>query len=96
MNTQPKSPAHGKESSDAAVCCLLKETQGGLSSQHVQLSQLCDLCTMAPGQMAAWLKDQVQEGVPPMTQGNQTSSLLHTLLAAVVSDVSWTGPEKLD
>lgn len=96
VNTQPKSPADGKESSDAAVCRLLKEAQGGLSSQRVQLSQLCDLCAVAPGQMVAWPKDQVQEGVPPVTQGNQASLLLHTPLAAVASDLSWTGPEKLD
>lgn len=82
VNTQPKSPANGKESSDAAVCCLLKETQGGLSSQPVQLSQLCDLCTVAPEQMVAWPKDQVQEGMPPVTQGNQTSLLLHTPLSS--------------
>lgn len=96
VNTQPKSPADGKESSDAAFCSLLTETQGGLSSQCVQLSQLRDLCTVAPGQMVAWPKDQVQEAVPPVTQGSQTSSLLHTPLAAVASDLSWTGPGKLD
>ena len=73
------------------VCRLLKETQGRPSSQRVQLSQLCDLCTTASGQMAAWPKDRVQEGVSPVTHRSQASSLLHRPLAAITSALSWTG-----